>query len=517
MSKAHELEVAFASEDPESRRRALDFLREPDLELESSSRYVLRALGDSDWRVRKQAIEVARALVPSPELLSGLVRVLEQGDNVGLRNAAVEALGAFGEPLLPALAEKLPNLDSDGKKLAAEALARTLLPAALEPLRPLLLDRDPNVRAAAIEAIATVGMSAVEEAFEILSSFLERAGEDPFVRLTALDGINRLGSLLPWNAIERMLGDPVLERSACSAAGRSAHPEAWAALLSALERAHGGGVSAVLSALVTYARGFAQNHLLLRVSPPSGRVVQRLLGLSLPENEDLSTRKAALIVAGALGIEQIAAIAADALSDVRLLAEADESLGLLGARAVPALLERLASADPDTCAACIEIVTGLADAASAPLAVASIRKWVESGVPVVVRAGLGAITTLGDETCFPTVSECRRDRLGGSRAALSGRRAQAGARCARGRTRSARRSGDPDRTAGPNPRQRRRRRRIPIAVALQLGQSSPSRRTVRARQRWQRARRARRRLRAHGRRARSALRRRVGVESAAYE
>jgi len=330
--------------------------------------------------------------------------VLGPGDNVGLRNAAVEALGAYGEAAVAAIAQKLPTLDADGRKLAAEALARTALPSALDVLKPLLTDVDPNVRGAALDAVATVGTSAVSEAFEILSAFLERSGEPDFVRLCALDGINRLGSLLPWRTIEQMLEDPVLERSALSAAGRSAHPEALAALLAAFERARGGGVSAVLSALVEYARAFAQNQLLLRSESPSRAVVARLLALSLPSNEDVASRKAALIVAGALGIEAIAPIAAEALSDARLLAEADESLSLLGPRAVPALLERAARADPDTCAACIEIVTGLADGKSAPLAVAEIRKWLGTAAPVVVRAGLGAITRLGDESCFATVS-----------------------------------------------------------------------------------------------------------------
>jgi HEAT repeat protein len=404
MRRAEEIAAAFASEDPEQRRRAVESLRELESEVEAPARYVLRALGDDDWRVRKQAIEVALALAPAPDLLSGLVQVMLPGDNVGLRNAAVEALGAYGQAAVEAIAQQLPALDADGRKLAAEALARTALPSALEVLRPLLRDADPNVRAAALDAIATVGASAAAEAFQILASFLRDSAEPAFVRLCALDGINRLGSLLPWRTIEGMLGDPVLERSALAAAGRSGHPEALPALLEAFERARGGGVSAVLTALVEYARAFAQNHLLLRAESPARRVVARLLSLSLPSNEDLASRKAALIVSGALGIEEIAAIAAEALSDARLLAEADESLSLLGARAVPALLERAAHADPDTCAACIEIVTGLADAKSAPLAVLEIRKWLASAEPVVVRAGLGAITLLGDESCFATVS-----------------------------------------------------------------------------------------------------------------
>jgi len=413
MSRARELEAGFASDDPESRRRAVEFLRdtlrdphtdEPALEGDAPTRYLLRALGDSDWRVRKQAIEVARWLAPSPELLSGLCQALEPGDNVGLRNAAVEALGAFSESAVHALSEKVASFDADGKKLAAEALARTLLPSALDALRPLLTDQDPNVRAAALDAIATVGGAAAAEAFEILAGFLKRPAEVAFVRLSALDGINRLGSLLPWSTIEGMLQDPVLERSAFAAAGRSAHPEALPALLAALSRARGGGVSVVLAALVDYARTAAQNPLLVRAAPPAPAVVTRLLELATARNEDLASRKAALIVAGSLGIDQIASIAAEALSDVRLLAEADESLSLLGPRAVPALLGRAATADPDTCAACIEIVTGLADASAAPQAVARILTWMAVGPPVVVRAGLGALTLLGDAGCFATVS-----------------------------------------------------------------------------------------------------------------
>jgi len=413
MSRAQELEAGFASDDPESRRRAVDFLRETlrdphvgelSIEGDTSARYLLGALGDSDWRVRKQAIEVVRSLAPSPELLSGLIHALEPGDNVGLRNAAVEALGAFSEQAVQALSEKTPSLDADGKKLAAEALARTLHPSALDALRPLLSDDDSNVRAAALEAVATVGTGAAPEAFEILAACLKRPAEVAFVRLSALDGINRLGSLLPWSTIESMLHDPVLERSALAAAGRSAHPEALPALLKALERARGGAVAVVLTALVEYARTAAQNPLLVRVEAPSPGVTTRLLDLAGAKNEDLASRKAALIVAGALGIDAIAPIAAEALSDVRLLAEADESLSLLGPKAVPALLGRAASADPDTRAACIEIVTGLADANAAPTTVAQILKWMESAPPVVVRAGLGAITLLGDASCFAPVS-----------------------------------------------------------------------------------------------------------------
>jgi len=453
MNRADDIEVAFASEDPESRRRAVESLREalhasragePLPDVEAPARYLLRALGDSDWRVRKQSIEVVRSLAPAQELLAGLVLALEPGDNVGLRNAAVDALGAFGESAVLALGAKLSTLDADGKKLAAEALANTQLPTALEALRPLLRDPDLNVRAAAIEAIASAGVAAAaDEAFQLLATFLKRPDESAFVRLSALDGINRLGSLLPWRTIETMLEDPVLERSAFAAAGRSGQPEALPALLLAFERARGGGVSAVLSALVEHSRTFKQNSLLVNDRAPSPRVVLRLLELASPSNDDLGSRKAALIVAGALGVVQVAPLAADALSDVRLLAEADEALSLLGARAVPALLQSAATADPDTRAACIELVTGLADAQAFPLAIAEIRKWMSDGPSVVVRAGLGAITLLGDESCFETVSARlgSADSVGAAESALSAL-AQRYPECARQLARKAKAEGE---------------------------------------------------------------------------
>src|SRR5438552_703135 len=106
----------FESSDPEVRRRAVarlvevDDVRAPDL--------LLRALGDNDWRVRKEAGQAASALGPSQALLDKLVMALFPGDNVGLRNAVVETLAAFGRSAVPPVVSALPSLDADGRKLA---------------------------------------------------------------------------------------------------------------------------------------------------------------------------------------------------------------------------------------------------------------------------------------------------------------------------------------------------------------------------------------------------------------
>src|SRR5690606_4507847 len=95
-----------------------------------------------------------------------------------------------------ALSLRMNGLDADGKKLAAEALARTGQPTALLVLSPLLRDPDPNVRAAGLEAVAGVGVAGAKEAVPLLMSCLQDT--DPFLRLAALDGINQLGAVLPF-------------------------------------------------------------------------------------------------------------------------------------------------------------------------------------------------------------------------------------------------------------------------------------------------------------------------------
>ena len=87
------------SPDPEVRRRAVAII--PDLAENDAADLVLAALGDGDWRVRKEASQIAFLLGPNAVLLDKLVRALFPGDNVGLRNAVVETLASFGRTAVP--------------------------------------------------------------------------------------------------------------------------------------------------------------------------------------------------------------------------------------------------------------------------------------------------------------------------------------------------------------------------------------------------------------------------------
>ena len=212
MIESGDIESLLESNDPEERRRATSelFVRASDAPLGTCS-LVLKALADEDWRVRKEAIATAFALAPSQELLDELVRALLPGDNVGLRNAAVEALGGFGTHAVAALDHALPGLDADGRKLAVEALGRVGDQSALPVLIRTLGDSDPNVRVACVEAMADLGRAGVSDAIKQLEQCLR--SEEPMLALAALNGLNALGVALPFETVGRLLGEEQLAAS----------------------------------------------------------------------------------------------------------------------------------------------------------------------------------------------------------------------------------------------------------------------------------------------------------------
>ncbi|HVY45896.1 MAG TPA: HEAT repeat domain-containing protein, partial [Minicystis sp.] len=116
--RANLLAEALASPEVEDRRQATSLLGV--IDLAQALPMLVQALGDEDWRVRKEAAAAARAFLGERGLVQELVRVLGPGyegagaasDNVGLRIAAVEVLAAAGPLAPPALAVALASLDA---------------------------------------------------------------------------------------------------------------------------------------------------------------------------------------------------------------------------------------------------------------------------------------------------------------------------------------------------------------------------------------------------------------------
>lgn len=204
------------SKDSEARRRAVAAL--VDASGPGKIELLFEALGDDDWRVRKEAVAVAVRCAPDPDVLDALISAIGSDDNVGRHNAAVEALSEFGEAAVERLSTTLSRVGPDARKLAVEALGRSGRTSAIGALSALLADPDANVRIAVIEALGTVGASTADRVAPQLSQAF-RSGKG-LERTAALDAINDLGIVLDWDHLAPHFEDPSLRRAALAAAGR---------------------------------------------------------------------------------------------------------------------------------------------------------------------------------------------------------------------------------------------------------------------------------------------------------
>src|SRR6185437_3676274 len=111
------------------------------------------------WSVRKEAAARAAAFGDATLAAEVLAAALAEPENVGRRNAVVEALVGLGPQAVPALVEALAKRP-EHRKLIADALGLIGDLRAGAPLAPLIDDADANVRVAAAEALGRIGGTA---------------------------------------------------------------------------------------------------------------------------------------------------------------------------------------------------------------------------------------------------------------------------------------------------------------------------------------------------------------------
>jgi len=344
------IERALATDDVESRRLAVRAASR--LEGDVRAGFLLRGLGDADWRVRREALDRIRDAGPEPALLDGLVSATAQGENVGLRNAAIEALANLG----PAATDRLRSALGDesheatARKFFVEALGEAGARSAVGELVALLGDEDPNVAAAAIDALARIGGDEAERA---LRARLE--ARDPFQRMAAIDGLARMDASVPYAELEPVLADRLARRSAIPLLGRSGDARAAEPLLAAIATPSLHSAARAVVALARLQKSLGDE---VRLGEAPEPVLARLA--ELMESGDRRTRQAAAHLA-------LVAQREDALAGVVVLAREDllppESVEVLrawGTEVVSPLLA-LSSAPGADGATALTLASGLCD------------------------------------------------------------------------------------------------------------------------------------------------------------
>jgi HEAT repeat protein len=210
---AEQIRVLLRSSDEEDRRRALADI--PEGWTAGTLAVLIDAMGDPSWRVRKDAVaRIARW--PDPDgAVPMLIATLVDDSNVGLRNAAVEALAAIGRPSVGPLGTAL-EAGGDHRKFLIDALGAIGDRSAVNVLVRRLDDPDENVRAAAAEALGNLGGA------DAVSALRKRlSGADLLGRLAAIEALNRLGAQVPVAELLPMLSQPILRRAVLEALGHS--------------------------------------------------------------------------------------------------------------------------------------------------------------------------------------------------------------------------------------------------------------------------------------------------------
>ena len=403
----------LASEESEVRRLAtkdIVTLNAPD-----SCDLLLVALGDSDWRVRKEAAAVAARVEPRTAVVFAVARALGDREAIGLRNAAVEALVLIGPDAVPGAIDALSRLDADGRKLAVEVLSGAPTLAGMRALARVLADADANVVAAAAEGLGQAHLAG-DEARELAGVALTKllASSHTPARLAALDALHKLEIAVAWSELEPLLGDPLLRRPALAAAGGNTAPRAMRALAEACADPNAGVAQEAMRALgrtLEDAWGDEERlDVVAKTLRASGAAKARLRALARVDDPVL--RSAALLALGLVRDPDDVALIADALADDAVADRAEAALRLYGSDAVEPLLVAGRTAAPSLRGAAISMLPQLAtaealDAGSArgsePLA--ALREALGESAPEIVAPALKSLAIVGGASDLEAVAK----------------------------------------------------------------------------------------------------------------
>ena len=400
--------VSKLLDDPEPETRRLAAQQLARVHGDQAAPLLLRALGDSDWRVRKEATAIAPSVERRESVLNALRRALEDKVNIGLRNAAVEAMIAIGSDALPVAITALDTLDEDGRKLAVEVLAGIPDLRGTVALSRTLADADPNVRAASAEALGRAAEAGEDARTIAINALMKLLGsEDTILKLTALDALTRLEAKLSWRTVARFATDPILKRYALAAAAASREVDAIRALANAV-----GDVSPMVAREAVIALGEA-----VMANPDDADVVETASATMRPSlrahetiramaerEENPHARGAAIAALGLLRDPDDVAVLVDALSDPEMAERAEVALKVFGEEALQPLMEVGRTAAPNVRGATLSLVPVLSPPEDETEVLAVMREALRDPSTDVLLAALRVFGRTGAATDLRNVA-----------------------------------------------------------------------------------------------------------------
>ncbi len=336
-----ELTAQLQGDDPELRRVAVRDL--PQAPMAQVLSLLVSALDDDDWRVRKQAID---RLVEWPDVdgvVGAMIRILADRDDVGARNAAVDALAQIGYTSVMPMVAALDSGDERLRKFLIDGLGLIGDDRAVPALLLMLRNDDTNLCVAAAEALGRIGGDDAERA---LQTTLDPA--QLHVCSAALEALARLHAGAPMTYLKPCLENAMLRPPALLVLGwgeLEGVPHLLTALGADKNREH---VSAVLGLANMLRRASADDNVTIRdtLRTSIGEDTGKRLLATLASGP-VDARSAAAMILGASSVAGATRALAEGMIDVNASQACIEALIARGDEAVPVLVEIAADADAE--------------------------------------------------------------------------------------------------------------------------------------------------------------------------
>lgn len=185
---------------------------------------LIEAMGDSEWRVRKEAVAVMVKMEDKHQAIDAMLDRIVKNDNVGRRNAALEVFLQWGKLSVPTLLTRLRGLNEDTQKALIDVLGDIRDPRAVTPLLRDILSGGPieevsagfadNLRSSALEA---VGKIRSPHAVEQILFFLNK--DNPLLTFSAIKALELIGSAEAVPRLIEISKEKLFKRAALEALG----------------------------------------------------------------------------------------------------------------------------------------------------------------------------------------------------------------------------------------------------------------------------------------------------------
>ena len=295
------LRAVFGTDDIERRRAVVDVLAQRyTVEHPDAASLLIEALGDDDWRVRRDAMDLGarwagastsgRHRAP-PDRRGGARRecggCATPPSRYWSRAAQIREHRSSMRSRLHSMWKGSRAIRRQRRSFSSKRSAPLAIAEPSVRSRPLVRSNDANLAAAAVGALAQIGGEAAEAA---LLSALDTA--DPFRQMATLNGLAIAGAQVPFATLRPLIDDSFVRRAAVPLLGRSGDPAAAAPLLDVL-RASGSlsTVADVARAMVELAQTVDNSLIVANLGDARGK----LRGL-LQDGDARSRRAAALLL-----------------------------------------------------------------------------------------------------------------------------------------------------------------------------------------------------------------------------